>query len=163
MAGDGKPNHFLKVKTAVEVFCGGLLFLAVSLNMAEIVVRVLFRQSLDLLFDLPVWITVWAVLLITGFLLPEGAHVSIDFVKEKLKGRPRQALEVILALTTLAYGAFLTGSGLLFLTYLYQKKSVYPRSIPVPTWIVQLCVPIGMAIFTIFAIIALARAWRKRG
>jgi TRAP-type C4-dicarboxylate transport system permease small subunit len=163
MSGDTRPSPFSKIKTAVGLFCGGLLFLAVTLNMAEIVIRVFFRQSLDLLFDLPVWITVWAMLLITGFLLPEGTHVSIDFVKEKIKGRPRQALEVILALATFAYGAFLTWSSLLFLTYLYQKKSVFPRSIPIPTWVVQLCVPIGMAIFTAFAFIALARAWRQRG
>jgi TRAP-type C4-dicarboxylate transport system permease small subunit len=162
MAGDGKPNGFLKVKTAVELFCGGLLFLAVTLNMAEIVVRVIFRQSLDLLFDLPVWVTVWSMLLITGFLLPEGAHVSIDFMKEKLKGGARQALEVLLALISLVYGAFLTWSGILFLTYLYQKKSVFPRSIPVPAWIVQLCVPLGMFIFTIFALAALVKTVRKR-
>lgn len=162
MAGEGKPKAFLKVKTAVELFCGGLLFLAVTLNMAEIAVRVVFRQSLDLLFDLPVWITVWAMLLITGFLLPEGAHVSIDFLREKVKGRPRQLLEVVLALTSLAYGAFLTWSGMLFLTYLYQKKSVFPRSIPVPAWLVQLCVPIGMAIFTLFALAALIKTVRKR-
>jgi TRAP-type C4-dicarboxylate transport system permease small subunit len=162
MSGDTRPSPFSKVKTAVEIFCGGLLFLAVTLNMAEIVVRVIFRQSLDLLFDLPVWVTVWAMLLITGFLLPEGAHVSIDFLKEKLKGGPRKLLEVFLALTSLAYGAFLTWSGMLFLTYLYQKKSVFPRSIPVPAWLVQLCVPIGMAIFTLFALTALVKTVRKR-
>lgn len=162
MAGACPDGAFRRVKRAVELLCGGLLFTAVAVNMAEIVVRVAFRQSLDLLFDLPVWITVWAMFLITGFLLPENGHVSIDFLRVKIRGRRRQALEAALALVSLAYGAFLTWSGVLFVQHLIQRQSIYPRSIPIPAWIVQLCVPVGMGIFTVFALATLVAAIRRR-
>jgi TRAP-type C4-dicarboxylate transport system permease small subunit len=163
MSGENRASALGRVKRAAELFCAALLFLAVAINMAEIVVRVVFRQSLDLLFDLPVWITVWAMLLITGFLLPENGHVAIDFLRVKIRGGPRRALEVALALVTLAFGAFLTWSGVLFVQHLIQRQSVYPRSIPIPAWIVQLCVPVGMGLFTMFALAALASAIRRRG
>ena len=160
MADNG--NGFMRIQKAAEIFCGLLLFIAVTINMAEIAMRVFFRQSIDLFFDLPVWITVWSMMLITGFLLPEGGHVSIDFLRIKLIGKPRWLLEVILAVTTLVYGVFLTWSSVLFLRYLYLKKSIFPRSIPIPTWIVELCIPIGMFVFSIFAVRSLAQAIRKR-
>jgi TRAP-type C4-dicarboxylate transport system permease small subunit len=162
MADNGKLTGFMKIQKAAEFFCGLILFIAVTINMAEIAMRVFFRQSIDLFFDLPVWITVWSMMLITGFLLPEGGHVSIDFLRIKLTGKPRWLLEVILAATTLAYGVFITWSSVLFLRYLYLKRSIFPRSIPIPTWIVELCIPIGMFIFSIFALRSLAQAIRKR-
>jgi TRAP-type C4-dicarboxylate transport system permease small subunit len=39
---------------------------------------------------------------------------------------------------------------------------VFPRQIPIPMWLVELCVPIGMGIFTIYAAIELIKAVRTR-
>jgi TRAP-type C4-dicarboxylate transport system permease small subunit len=103
-----------RIKKVFEGTCGLLLFAAVTLSMVEIVCRVFFKISVDLFFDFTVWGTVWALLLITGLLLPEGGHVSIDFFKEKFSGRFRWLLEAVLALITLAYGAFVTWGSVLF-------------------------------------------------
>jgi len=149
------------VKKIYELGCGLLLFLAVTISLAEIVGRVVFKVSYDLFFDFSVWITVWSLLLITGLLLPEGGHISIDFLRNKVSGKLRWMLEVALALITLAYGAFITWGGIVFLQQLYARKSIFPRYIAIPMWIVELCVPIGMAIFTIFAVIGLLKAARK--
>jgi TRAP-type C4-dicarboxylate transport system permease small subunit len=151
-----------RIKKVFEGTCGLLLFAAVTLSMVEIVCRVFFKISVDLFFDFTVWGTVWALLLITGLLLPEGGHVSIDFFKEKFSGRFRWLLEAVLALITLAYGAFVTWGSVLFLRQLYQRGSVFPRQIPIPMWLVELCVPIGMGIFTIYAAIELIKAVRTR-
>jgi TRAP-type C4-dicarboxylate transport system permease small subunit len=151
-----------RIKRIFEAFCGLLLFLAVTISMAEIVSRVVFKTSIDLLFDFSVWITVWAFLLIAGPLLPEGGHISIDFIRIKFSGRFRRLLEVCLALITLAYGALITWGGVQFLYQLYIRKSIFPRFVPIPKWIVQLCVPIGMLIFTIYAVICLVRAIREK-
>ena len=97
------------------------------------------------------------MLLITGFLLPEGGHVSIDFVRIKFTGWIRWLLEIFLALVTLAYGVLITWGSILFLQQLYARGSIFPRYIPVPKWIVELCVPIGMGIFTLFALTELGQ------
>ncbi len=151
-----------KLKNIYEGFCGLLLFLAVTVSMSEIFFRVIFKVSYDLFFDFAVWITVWALLLITGLLLPEGGHISIDFIRNKFTGRPRWILEVSLALITLAYGALITLGSILFLQQLYARQSIFPRYIAIPKWIVELCVPIGMCIFTIYAVVGLIRAIRQK-
>lgn len=162
MTGREEKKTTEKLIKAYEYFCGLLLFLAITISMAEIVSRVLFKTSYALFFDFSVWITLWALLLITGLLLPEGGHISIDFLRNKLSGRTRWALETLLALITLAYGVLITWGGILFLQQLYARNSIFPRNIAIPKWMVELCVPIGMGIFTIFAIIELIKAVRKK-
>ena len=151
-----------RVKRGWEVMCGLLLFVAVTVSVAEIVLRVGFHRSIDLFFDFSVWITVWALMLITGLLLPEGGHLSIDFLRHQFRGAWRWLLEVVLALITLGYGLLITYGSILFIQQLYQRQSIFPRYIAVPKWIVELCVPISMGIFSAFAIAGLIRAIRTR-
>ncbi len=151
-----------RIKNTFENFCGILLFLAVTISVCEIVGRVLFKTSIDLFFDFAVWITVWALLLIAGPLLPEGGHIGIDFLRTRFTGKLRWGLEILLATITLAYGAFITWGGIQFLQQLYQRQSIFPRSIPIPKWMVELCVPIGMFIFTVYALICLVKAIRQK-
>lgn len=162
MKANEENNKFAGARKTFENFCGLLLFLAVTISMLEIVTRIFFRVSFDLLFDFPVWITVWAVLLITGFLLPEGGHISIDFVKNKFSGKLRWLIEVLLGLTTLAWGTLITWGSIRFLQQLYTRKSVFPRYFAIPMWVVELCVPIGMFIFSVYAAIGLVKAMRNR-
>lgn len=154
-------NGFMKFKQIYQYFCGLLLFAAVTLSVAEIVCRVIFGLSSDLFFDFTVWATVWSLMLITGFILPEGGHISVDFLRTRLRGVSRRILEGILALVTLAFGLLITYSAILFITQLYRRGSVFPLQIPVPIWLVELCVPIGMGIFSIFALFGLIKAIRR--
>ncbi len=151
-----------RIKKYYEGFCGLLLFVAVSISFAEIITRVVFKTSIDLFFDFSVWITAWAFMLIAGPILPEGVHISIDFLRNKFSGGPRRMLEICLALITLIYGALITWAGILFVQQLYQRQSVFPRYFAIPKWIVELCVPIGMLIFTVYAVMGAVKAIRKR-
>ncbi|MEW5723222.1 MAG: TRAP transporter small permease, partial [Thermodesulfobacteriota bacterium] len=139
-----EKTTYEKFKRYYQDFCGLLLFLAVTLSMAEIVCRVLFGISYDLFFSFTVWITLFALLLITGLMLPEGGHVSIDFIRLKLRGQARRVLEAILALLTLAFSSLITYSAVLFLQQLHRRGSAFPLQIYVPMWLVELCVPLGM-------------------
>ena len=92
-----------RIKKYYEGLCGMLLFVAVSISFAEIIARVVFKTSIDLFFDFSVWITAWAFMFIAGPILPEGVHISIDFIRIKFSGGLRKVLEVSLALITLIY------------------------------------------------------------
>lgn len=145
-----------------EGFCGVLLFIAVFTSAFEIIARVFFHASYDFIIDFSVWFTVWALLLIAGPLLAEGGHVSIDFFKERLSGRPRLLVELFNAICTLAYGASITVGGIIFVQKLYERHAVFPRYFEIPMWIVETCVPISMFIFTVYAIIGFCQALRKK-
>lgn len=152
----------MRVKKVFEIFCGILLFLGVTVNMTEIISRVFFKLSIDLFFDFSIWLTVWAFLLMAGIILPEGGHVAIDAIRLKFKGLPRRILETSLALITFGYGILITWGGIYFIRYLYQKNSVLPRYFQIPQWTVEVCVPISMFIFTIYAGIEVVKAFRKK-
>ena len=151
-----------RIKKYYEGLCGMLLFVAVSISFAEIIARVVFKTSIDLFFDFSVWITAWAFMFIAGPILPEGVHISIDFIRIKFSGGLRKVLEVSLALITLIYGALITWAGILFVQQLYQRQSIFPRYVAIPKWIVELCVPAGMLIFTVYAVIGVIESIRKR-
>ncbi|MEN8246778.1 MAG: TRAP transporter small permease [Thermodesulfobacteriota bacterium] len=151
-----------KAKNVFESACGIMLFVAVTISMGEIVSRVVFKTSIDLFFDFSVWITVWALLFMAGPLLPEGGHIGVDFLRTRFSGKLRWGMEIMIALVTLVYGAFITWGSIQFLQQLYQRQSIFPRSIPILKWIVELCVPIGMFIFTVYALICLIRAVRRK-
>ena len=157
-----KKGGLLRIREIFENCCGYLLLIAVFISLAEIVARVVFETSFDLFFSFTVWISVWSMLLITGLLLPEGGHLSVDFLRQKISGRSRWLLEVALALVTLGYGVFITWGSVLFIGQLYQRESVFPTYIAIPKWMVELCVPIGMAIFSVYALAALIKVVRKK-
>jgi len=151
-----------RIKTIFENICGYLLFIALLLSLVEIVARVVFQTSFDLFFSFTVWISVWSMLLITGLLLPDGEHLSIDFLRLKMGGNARWLLEVTLALITLGYGVLITWGSVLFIGQLYQRETVFPTYIAIPKWMVELCVPIGMFIFSVYAALGLIKAIRKK-
>lgn len=157
-----KHSTLKRIGRVFEVFCGYLLLLAITVSLVEIVARVVFKTSFDLFFSFTVWISIWSLLLATGLLLLSGGHLSIDFLRHRLKGGPRRLLEIVLALITLGYGIFITWGSILFIGQLYQRKSVFPTYVAIPKWLVELCVPIGMGLFTVFAAVVLIRAIRGR-
>jgi len=156
-----KGGHERKAYRMLEIFCGLLLFIAVGISLGEIVGRVIFHTTYDFIIDLPVWITIWAMLLIGGPLIAENGHVSIDFMVNSLQGRARLFLELFNITVTIIYGFAVTMGGLALIRMLYLREAVFPKYFPIPKWIVELCVPVGMGIFTIVATIEFFKIIKK--
>ena len=132
-----KEGHEGKFYRIIEIFCGLLLFIAVGISLGEIVGRVVFHTTYDFIIDLPVWITIWAMLLIGGPLIAENGHVSIDFMVTKLQGRARRLLELFNITVTAIYGFAITIGGFQLVRMLYIREAVFPKFIPIPKWIVE--------------------------
>lgn len=77
-----------KLKRRWIEFWGLVFFAGILVNFAEIVCRTLFHFSIDLMYDLPVWLTIWAVMMVAGPILPDGDHVSVDMLRNALPGPP---------------------------------------------------------------------------
>ncbi len=146
-------NLIDKAYRGVEKFCAFLLIIAVLISLGEIIGRVFFHMTYDFIIDLPVWITVWAMLLISGPLIAENGHVAIDLVVTRLQGRARLLLELFNISATIIYGAAVSFGGIVLVRMLYERQAVFPKYFPIPKWIVELCIPLGMIIFTLVGII----------
>jgi TRAP-type C4-dicarboxylate transport system permease small subunit len=159
MADEQRPKKGLLRK--YEMFCGLFVFLAILVSMGEIILRVFFNTSYDFIIQASVWLTVWGLLLIGGPVLAEGGHVSINFIRNSLTGRPQWILDVFNTGTTLLYSIAVTVGGVMLVVELIQTGSVFPLYLPIPMWTVQIIVPISMAIFTYFAWVRFYRTLRR--
>jgi TRAP-type C4-dicarboxylate transport system permease small subunit len=137
----------------LEKLCAFLLIIAVLISLGEIIGRVFFHMTYDFVIDLPVWLTVWAMLLISGPLIAENGHVSIDLVITRLRGRAKLLVELFNISATIIYGAAVSFGGIVLVRMLYERQTVFPKYFPIPKWIVELCIPLGMVIFTLVGII----------
>jgi TRAP-type C4-dicarboxylate transport system permease small subunit len=146
-------NPIDKAYRWLEKFCAFLLIIAVLISLGEIIGRVFFHMTYDFVIDLPVWLTVWAMLLISGPLIAENGHVSIDLVVTKLRGRAKLLVELFNISATIIYGAVVSFGGFALIRMLYERQTVFPKYFPIPKWIVELCIPLGMVIFTLVGII----------
>lgn len=144
-----------KIKSYWYKFWALIFFLGVSINFMEIVCRTVFNFSVDLMYDLPVWLTIWSVMMLAGPILPEGEHVSVDMIRDKLSGIPKKVLEVINSAVCILFGAVITYGGYLVVSQYYKFNMNIVRILPVPRWLVECCIPVGMALFTVFAVIHL--------
>lgn len=140
-----------KVINVWITFWGFIFFLGVSINFIEIVSRVVFSSTIDLMYDLPVWCTIWSTLMVSGPILIDNEHVSIDAITTHLRGTAQKIALILNALITFAFGVIITVAGYISVSKLYQFGTTYPRSIPIYSWCVEICVPISMFIFSCFA------------
>lgn len=146
-----------KLDYGFQLFCAYLLALSVSLLLAIIVLREFFGISYDFLVDTTVWLTIWSMLLLTGPLFGEGGHIAIKALLQRIPGRFRLTVEFFNALCTLVFVTIVTYGGVLLIHTLYSQHQVYPRYIAIPMWMVQICVPIGLLLFAVYAIAELYR------
>ena len=147
-----KGNRVAVIRKLYENFCGILLGLGAFLCMGEIVSRVLFGKSYDFLYSGIIWLVIWSVLLLSGPVLKEGGHIHVDFVVQKLKGRLRLLVEVLNSLCILIYGALIAWGGITMVHLYHTRNMTFALYFPIPMWMVKLCVPLGMVIFTIYAV-----------
>ena len=144
------------------VFFSYVLFAAITINFLEIVMRVLFNSSIDLMFDLPAWLTTWSMMLIAGMIHLDSEHLCIEAIRSKLTGTPAKLLDFVNNILTTIFAAVVTYSGIMFVKQLYTFNTAFTRIITVPKWMVEICIPIGMGVFTICAIIKTIQDLRKK-
>ena len=158
------PEHaktrYERIKQRWMEFWGLVFFLGVLINFTEIICRTVFHFSLDIMYDLPVWLTIWAVMMLAGPILLEGEHVSVDMVRDAVHGKPRKFIEIVNCLATIAFGVVVTWGGIIFISQCWRFNMKIIRCVPVPRWLVEMCIPLGMAVFTVYALIQLGRVLR---
>lgn len=162
MQNSEKKFSIRKIKDYWYKFWALVFFAGVSINFIEIACRSVFNFSVDLMYDLPVWLTIWAVMMLAGPILPDGDHVSVDMIRDKLSGKPRKILESINLIICILFGIIITYGGYLVTSQYYKFNMNIIRIVSIPRWLVECCIPLGMALFTVFAVIHLFNVIRGK-
>jgi len=128
------------------------LVLMVGMIFFNIVSRALFQETFGVTEEWPVWLMIWSVFVFIGIDIKENAHISVDLIPNKLKGNKKLVLEIFISLIMIIFG-------ILFLYACWADVMMAKKihlstitSIPVPVWIVKLCMPLGMLFFIFHSI-----------
>jgi C4-dicarboxylate transporter, DctQ subunit len=123
----------------------------------EVVSRYLFGLPTLWTQDLSIYLLLWAAFLGLAPTERAGEHIRIDLLVKTLPARAQQWLQVGTHLVVACFVLLVAWSGLetALQSYKYGRQSL--SLFPVPMWIPQACVPVGM---TLMAIECLRRAWR---
>ena len=156
-------NHLCrKLEKGLTYFCLVLLGMSVSLLVVVIFLRAACGIGYDFLTDMVVWLTIWSTMLYIGPLYGQGEHVSVSFILRKLRGKIKMGFEVFNDLVALFYVGTVTIGGCIAMYVFYTTNQNYARYIPIPVWIVQLCIPVGFGLFLIYLLTDLWRVLRGR-
>jgi TRAP-type C4-dicarboxylate transport system permease small subunit len=128
------------------------LILMVGMIFFNIVSRAFFQETFGVTEEWPVWLMIWSVFMFIGLDIKENAHISVDLIPNLLKGKKRFVLDMCISLIMLVFG-------ILFLyacwSDVLMAKKIHLStitSVPVPVWIVKLCMPLGMIFFIFHSI-----------
>jgi TRAP-type C4-dicarboxylate transport system permease small subunit len=123
------------------------LSLMVAMIFFNILTRAFFSVTFGVTEEWPVWLMIWAVFVFIGVDVKENAHISVDMLADKLKGKQRSILNIFISVIMIVFG-------ILFLyacwNDMLNDKMIHVTtitSVPVPLWIIKVCMPLGMLFF----------------
>ena len=125
---------------AVSVVAQALLWVAVATGFFQVVSRFVLHSPLDWSEVLTRAVIIWAVLLGVALAFRQGAMISVDFLRQRLRGCYRRALEHTInaiCFTFLVFLAYVGGQ----MTYRVRFQTVAGLDVSI-SWI-YLAIPVG--------------------
>lgn len=123
------------------------LVLMVGMIFFNIVSRALFQETFGVTEEWSVWLMIWSVFVYIGLDIKEKAHISVDLIPNKLKGNTKLVLEIFMSLVMIIFGVLFLYACWADVMMAKMTRLSTITSIPVPLWIVKLCMPLGMLLF----------------
>ena len=145
-----------KMLHQVQEWAGGLLLLAIFV---DVLLQVVTRQlgiSLTFTEESARYLLIWMAFVGIGAATYRNAHMRVSFVVEQVPPPWRAYLTNLARLLFLVYVLLLGYSGAL-LTNLQWTMGRRWSTLDVPVWLVNVMVPIGMALTAI----AIVHTWRE--
>lgn len=125
---------------AVSVVAQVLLWVAVMTGFFQVVSRFVFHSPLDWSEVLTRAVIIWAVLLGVALAFRQGAMISVDFLRQRLRGRLRCVLEHTINAICFVFLVLLAWMGAQ-MTYRVRFQTVAGLDISI-SWI-YLAIPVG--------------------
>ncbi|MEL7348463.1 MAG: TRAP transporter small permease subunit, partial [Pseudomonadota bacterium] len=94
--------------------------------------------------------------------LQRGALIRVNLVMQRLRPKSRRIAEIWCAAVGTLFSAYFTWWMILLVLESLEFNDVSPGMIPVPIWIPQLSIALGMAVFTLALADRTMAAWHGR-
>ena len=155
-----RADHFLGlIENGLNLCAGGLIFALMLLGVAQIVLRTVFDAPIFGYIDIVEVSMVGFAILSIAFVQRTGAHVRMEMLVARLKGRWLWLTEM--AGTALA--AFIVGVLIPYAWRHFERAFEFGDStidIELATWPAKLVVPVALSVLLVRLLVQLAGYWR---
>jgi len=140
----------------LESLANILMILIMALVFVEVISRYIFGQSHGFMEEFSKWSQIWFTFLMIGVVEKGRRHIAVDILPRKIPQKYVPLLLIVLDIVILIFAIFLWQSGFEGVLVSKEMGTVSAAEIPLPTWIVLLCVPIGATFLAFFSVEHLA-------
>lgn len=144
--------NIIKKITAVcnkleEVLLSGTLAICVVIIFVQVIARYIFNNSLSWSEEVCKYLFVWLIWLGTDFAAKD--HLCIEIISGKIKGKAKNALDIVVKLLWLSICLFLAVNGMEVVRSMIARGKV-ASSIPwLKVWVVYLVMPVSQGILSL--------------
>ena len=144
------------VHRAEEGLIALILGVMTVLTFVQVVLRYVFNSGLDWQLESNYYFFAWLVMIGVSYCVRVRAHIGVDAAVRLLSPGPRRAVGILVLLLALTYTALMMYGSF---DYLYRLHiiNVEAEDIPIATWKLSLCLPLG---FVLLFIRLLEMGWR---
>lgn len=135
-----------------------LLVAMTILVFTEVVARFVFNHGISWAQELTLIINSWMVLLGASYCIREKAHIGVEFLVDKLKGKAARNATIIALAACLLYAAIYLYGAAVYVWEDYQI-GIELDDLPIQTWIPASVLVIGFALVAVRFAAAFYRVW----
>lgn len=153
---DAALNAYVKLndwigRICLIVSCCGVAFAIIALTLAAFE-RHFFGLGYPLLNDLPPLLMPWVVIPLSGVLLRENRHITVDFLPHFLPANGRKVLDLIVGIAVLGLCTWILLGGLDALQFFRKLNQTTETGVRFPIWWIYLAFPVGFGLMAWFAV-----------
>jgi C4-dicarboxylate transporter DctQ subunit len=139
-----------------EGLIAAILGTMASLSFVQVVMRYGFNSGFIWQLEANTYLFSWLVMIGISYCVRVRAHIGVDAAVRLLPPGPRRVVGIVVLLLALLYTALMIIGSFDYIHKMYVIN-VEAEDIPVPTWILSLCLPLG---FVLLLIRLLEMGWR---
>jgi C4-dicarboxylate transporter DctQ subunit len=139
-----------------EGLIAAILGTMASLSFVQVVLRYGFNSGFIWQLEANTYLFSWLVMIGISYCVRVRAHIGVDAAVRLLPPSPRRVVGIVVLLLALLYAVLMIIGSLDYIHKMYVIN-VEAEDIPVPTWVLSLCLPLG---FVLLLIRLLEMGWR---
>lgn len=136
-----KLINFLDKKLEEMVLVAFLLIM-ILLVFLQVISRYIADFPMGWSQEVSRFILVWIAWISASYAVQQGSHIRVEFLSNKIKGKPKAAFELLVLIIWFIFSAILAFFGTEFILDLSQRMQTSP-SLDIPMYIIYLAVPVA--------------------
>lgn len=143
----------------LEILCIADFIVMVCLTLFQVVMRYVFRSPSSVSEVLARYCFVWLILLSATYVFGQRDHICISFLKDKMTGKVRQAMDVLTECVIIVFSASILVYGGAVITNMNMLQ--YDSILKVPTGMIYSVIPVCGVLIIFYSIYNLSVCLKK--